>query len=138
MMPSPYTSQTSLDDAAEAARLMGVDLDSVDIEPAMRAFGEMLEPLLNGYAPDANPRDTTEENIQARSRRLTLMAISNRLGYMVLSTGTKSAVSVGSAPLCGAMASAFHVMKDPYKTPASAPPRCSTHVIPTAPPGRAG
>src|SRR3546814_13253629 len=73
MMPSPYTSQTSLDDAAEAARLMGVDLDSVDIEPAMRAFGEMLEPLLNGYAPDANPGDTTEEHIQARSRGLTLL-----------------------------------------------------------------
>src|SRR3546814_3903215 len=114
MMPSPYTSQTSLDDAAEAARLMGVDLDSVDIEPAMRAFGEMLEPLLNGYAPDANPGDTTEENIQARSRGLTLMAISNRLGYMVLSTGNKSEVSVGYATLYGDMVGGFNVRSEEH------------------------
>src|SRR3546814_9564412 len=66
MMPSPYTSQTSLDDAAEAERLMGVDLESVDIEPAMRAFGEMPEPVLDGYAPAANPGDTTGENLQDR------------------------------------------------------------------------
>src|SRR3546814_9830514 len=116
MMPSPYTSQTSLDDAAEAARLMGIELDSVSIEPAMQAFGEMLEPLLNGYAPDANPGDTTEENIQARSRGLTLMAISNRLGYMVLSTGNKSEVSVGYATLYGDMVGGFNVMKEDRKS----------------------
>ncbi len=116
MMPSPYTSQESLDDAAEAAQLMGVEIDSVSIEPAMKAFGEMLQPILNGYAPAANAGDTTEENIQARSRGLTLMAISNKLGYMVLSTGNKSEVSVGYATLYGDMVGGFNPMKDLYKT----------------------
>ena len=116
MMPSPYTSQESLDDAAEAARLMGVEIDSVSIEPAMKAFGAMLAPVLNGHAAEANGADTTEENIQARSRGLTLMAISNKLGYMVLSTGNKSEVSVGYATLYGDMVGGFNVLKDLYKT----------------------
>ncbi|MEO3429174.1 NAD+ synthase [Pelagibius sp. CAU 1746] len=111
MMPSPYTSQESLDDAAEAAQLMGIEIDSVSIEPAMKAFDEMLQPILNGYAAD-----TTEENIQARSRGLTLMAVSNKLGYMVLSTGNKSEVSVGYATLYGDMVGGFNPMKDLYKT----------------------
>ncbi|MGF1628430.1 MAG: NAD+ synthase [Kiloniellaceae bacterium] len=111
MMPSPYTSQESLDDAAEAARLMQVCLDEVSIEPAMQAFDGMLKPLLQGHAAD-----TTEENIQARSRGLILMAISNKLGYMVLSTGNKSEVSVGYATLYGDMVGGFNVMKDLYKT----------------------
>ncbi len=111
MMPSPYTSQESLDDATEAAGLLSIALDSVSIEPAMRAFDEMLQPILNGYAAD-----TTEENIQARSRGLTLMAISNKLGYMVLSTGNKSEVSVGYATLYGDMVGGFNPMKDLYKT----------------------
>ncbi|MPZ10062.1 MAG: NAD+ synthase [Kiloniellaceae bacterium] len=111
MMPSPYTSQESLDDAAEAARLMQIGLDEVSIEPAMQAFEGMLKPLLKDH--DA---DTTEENIQARSRGLTLMAISNKLGYMVLSTGNKSEVSVGYATLYGDMVGGFNVMKDLYKT----------------------
>src|SRR3546814_7917130 len=67
MMPSPYTSQESLDDAAEAARLLGIALESVSIEPAMHAFGEMLEPLLNGYGAHT-PGATTEANIHARPR----------------------------------------------------------------------
>ncbi len=116
MMPSPYTSQESLDDAAEAAQLMGVEIDSVSIEPAMKAFDEMLQPILNGYAAGTNEGDTTEENIQARSRGLTLMAISNKLGYMVLSTGNKSEVSVGYATLYGDMVGGFNPMKDLYKT----------------------
>nr|NIR61506.1 NAD+ synthase [Gammaproteobacteria bacterium] len=94
MMPSPYTSQASLEDAAETARLLGVQLDEVGIEPAMRAFDEMMRPIFDTMAPD-----TTEENIQARSRMITLMAISNKLGYMLLSTGNKSEVSVGYATL---------------------------------------
>ncbi|HMA14147.1 MAG TPA: NAD+ synthase [Kiloniellaceae bacterium] len=116
MMPSPYTSQESLDDAAEATRLMGIGIDTVSIEPAMQAFGEMLEPLLNGTAAESNPGDTTAENIQARSRGLTLMAISNKLGYMVLSTGNKSEVSVGYATLYGDMVGGYNVLKDLYKT----------------------
>ena len=71
MMPSPYTSQESLEDAAEAAKLMGVHLDDVGIQPAMSAFEEMLEPIFGDAAADV-----TEENIQARSRGLILMGIS--------------------------------------------------------------
>jgi NAD+ synthase len=134
MMPSPYTSQESLDDAAEAARLLNVHLDEVSIEPAMQAFGTMLQPLLNGYAAD-----TTEENIQARSRGLLLMAISNKLGYMVLSTGNKSEVSVGYATLYGDMVGGFNVMKDLYKTMVFDLARWRNQVLPKGalgPPGR--
>lgn len=111
MMPSPYTSQESLDDAAEAAKLLGVKLDSVSIEPAMEAFDSMLKPLFNGTTPGI-----TEENIQSRSRGLALMALSNKLGHMVLSTGNKSEVSVGYATLYGDMCGGYNVLKDLYKT----------------------
>lgn len=111
MMPSPYTSRESLEDAAEAAKLLGVKLDSVSIEPAMEAFDAMVKPLFNGTAPGI-----TEENIQSRSRGLTLMALSNKLGHMVLSTGNKSEVSVGYATLYGDMCGGYNVLKDLYKT----------------------
>ena len=111
MMPSPYTSQESLDDAAECARLLGIKLDSINIGPAMGAFDEMLSPHFEGTTTD-----TTEENIQARSRGITLMALSNKLGYMVLSTGNKSEMSVGYATLYGDMCGGFSVLKDVYKT----------------------
>jgi NAD+ synthase len=111
MMPSPYTSQESLDDAAETAKLLGIRLDSIRIEPAMQAFGAMLQPVFLGMAAD-----TTEENIQARSRGITLMALSNKLGYMVLSTGNKSEMSVGYATLYGDMCGGYSVLKDIYKT----------------------
>jgi NAD+ synthase len=133
MMPSPYTSQESLDDAAEAARLLNIKLDEVSIEPAMQAFGTMLQPLLNGYAAD-----TTEENIQARSRGLLLMAISNKLGYMVLSTGNKSEVSVGYATLYGDMVGGFNVMKDLYKTMVFDLARWRNQVLPKGALGPAG
>ncbi len=110
MMPSPYTSQESLEDASEVARLLGVKLDEVHIEPAMAAFSEMLKPIFGD-----SPPDITEENIQARSRGLTLMAISNKLGYMVLTTGNKSEMSVGYATLYGDMCGGFSVLKDVYK-----------------------
>src|SRR3546814_9452441 len=137
MTPSPYTSQESLDDAAEAARLLGIALESVSIEPAMHAFGEMLEPLLNGYGANT-PGDTTEENIQARSRGITLMAISNRLGYMVLSTGNQSEVSVGYATLYGAMVGGFNVLKDLYKTLVFDLSRWRNQVLPKGALGPAG
>ncbi len=111
MMPSPYTSQESLEDAAEAAKLLSVRLDSVSIEPAMEAFDGMVKPLFNGAAPGI-----TEENIQSRARGLTLMALSNKLGHMVLSTGNKSEVSVGYATLYGDMCGGYNVLKDLYKT----------------------
>ena len=111
MMPSPYTSQESLDDAAEAATLLGVRLDSVSIEPAMAAFDEMLADAFAG-----TEADTTEENIQARSRGLALMALSNKTGAMVVSTGNKSEMSVGYATLYGDMCGGYSVLKDVYKT----------------------
>ena len=111
MMPSPYTSHDSLEDAAECAELLSVQLDEINIGPAMEAFEGMLAPLFNGL-----PADITEENLQARSRGLTLMAISNKLGHMVLSTGNKSEMSVGYATLYGDMCGGFNVLKDVYKT----------------------
>jgi len=138
MMPSPYTSRESLEDADEAARLLSVKLDQVSIEPAMKAFGGMLEPILNGYTAKANSGDTTEENIQARSRGLTLMAISNKLGYMVLSTGNKSEVSVGYATLYGDMVGGYNVLKDVYKTLVFALARWRNQVLPPDAMGPAG
>ncbi|MYJ71700.1 MAG: NAD+ synthase [Rhodospirillaceae bacterium] len=111
MMPSPYTSEESLEDAAAAATLLGVRLDRIDIGPAMDAFGAMLAPQFDG-----READETEENIQARSRGLALMAISNKFGHMVLSTGNKSEMSVGYATLYGDMCGGYSVLKDVYKT----------------------
>ena len=133
MMPSPYTSQDSLEDAAETARLLGVRLDDVGIEPAMDAFEGMLEPIFDALAPD-----TTEENIQARARMVTLMAISNKLGFMLLSTGNKSEVSVGYTTLYGDMAGGFNVLKDVYKTAAYGLARWRNQALPRGALGPAG
>jgi NAD+ synthase len=111
MLPSPFTSQDSLDDAAQCARLLGCRLDTVRIEPAMTAFDAMLSPLFAG-----RPRDTTEENIQSRIRGLTLMGLSNKFGPMLLTTGNKSEMSVGYATIYGDMAGGYSVLKDLYKT----------------------
>jgi len=111
MLPSPYTSQDSLDDAAECAALLGIPCDSISIEPAMQAFGSALAPVFAG-----RQADITEENIQSRSRGLILMAISNKLGHMVLTTGNKSEMSVGYATLYGDMCGGYSVLKDVYKT----------------------
>jgi len=111
MLPSPYTSQDSLDDAAACASLLGIPCDTVPITPAMEAFGGALAPIFEG-----RQADITEENIQSRSRGLILMAISNKLGHMVLTTGNKSEMSVGYATLYGDMCGGFSVLKDVYKT----------------------
>ena len=110
-MPSRYTAQSSLDDAAECARLLGVRCETVAIEPAVDALGGMLSALFAGRAADA-----TEENIQARVRGVILMAISNKLGHMVLTTGNKSEMSVGYATLYGDMCGGYSVLKDVYKS----------------------
>ena len=110
MMPSPYTSQESLDDAAGCAELLGCRLDTVSIEPAMAAYDAMLGGLFEG-----READTTEENIQSRARGVTLMALSNKFGHMVLSTGNKSEMSVGYATLYGDMCGGYSVLKDVYK-----------------------
>ena len=111
MMPSPYTSPDSLEDATEAAELLGTRLESVGIEPAMNAFDEMLAPMFEG-----RDKDITEENIQARSRGLLLMAVSNKFGHMLLTTGNKSEMSVGYATIYGDMNGGYSVLKDVYKT----------------------
>jgi len=111
MMPSPYTGPESLEDAAACAQALGIRLDRVSIEPAMRAFGAMMGPLFDGLGPDI-----TEENIQSRVRGVSLMAFSNKLGHMVLSTGNKSEMSVGYATLYGDMCGGYSVLKDVYKT----------------------
>ncbi len=111
MMPSRFTSRESLDDAAECARMLGVRLDTVGIEPAVDAFDAMLSDVFAGRG-----RDITEENIQSRIRGLTLMAISNKYGHMLLTTGNKSEMSVGYATIYGDMAGGYSVLKDAYKT----------------------
>ena len=111
MMPSQFTVQDSLDDAAECARLLGTRLDSLPIAPAMAAFDAMLAPLFEG-----RPRDLAEENIQSRIRGLSLMALSNKFGPMLLTTGNKSEMSVGYATIYGDMAGGYSVLKDVYKT----------------------
>jgi NAD+ synthase len=111
MMPSRYTSKDSLEDAGESAALLGIQLDAIEIEPAVEAFGSMLAPLFGDRPPD-----TTEENIQSRIRGLILMAVSNKLGAMVLTTGNKSEMSVGYATLYGDMCGGYSVLKDVYKT----------------------
>jgi NAD+ synthase len=110
MMPSPYTSRDSLEDAAEVARLLGIGLETVSIEPAMQAYAGMLKARFAG-----KPADITEENIQSRARGMTLMAMSNKFGHMVLSTGNKSEMSVGYATLYGDMCGGYSVLKDVYK-----------------------
>jgi NAD+ synthase len=111
MLPSPYTSRHSLEDAAECARLLGIRRDTVPITPAMEAFEGALAPLFDG-----RQADITEENIQSRSRGLILMAISNKFGDMLLTTGNKSEMSVGYATLYGDMCGGYSVLKDVYKT----------------------
>ena len=111
MMPSPYTSQDSLDDAGEQAGILGITFDTVPILEAMKAFEGMLAPVFGD-----TEADTTEENIQARARGLIVMAISNKLGYMPLTTGNKSEMSVGYATLYGDMCGGYSVLKDVYKT----------------------
>ena len=111
MMPSRYTSDESLEDAEACANALGIRLDEVSIEPAVGAFNDMLAPIFEGREPDI-----TEENIQARIRGLLLMAMSNKLGSMLLTTGNKSEMSVGYATLYGDMCGGYSVLKDVYKT----------------------
>jgi NAD+ synthase len=111
MMPSAFTSQDSLDDAAGSARLLGLRHDVIPIAPAVEAMDGML-----GEAFTGRPRDLAEENIQARLRMVTLMALSNKFGPMLLTTGNKSEMSVGYATLYGDMAGGYSVLKDAYKT----------------------
>ncbi|WP_421995436.1 NAD+ synthase [Roseococcus sp.] len=111
MMPSPYTSQESLEDAAECARLLGIHYDTIPIGPAMAAYEAMLAPTFGNREPDI-----TEENLQSRIRGVTLMALSNKFGNMLLTTGNKSEMSTGYATIYGDMCGGYSVLKDVYKT----------------------
>jgi NAD+ synthase len=111
MLPYRYTARASLNDAAAAAQALGVQYDVVPIESAVLGLENTLAPLFEGTA-----RDVTEENLQARVRGTILMAISNKFGLMVVTTGNKSEMSVGYATLYGDMNGGFNPIKDIYKT----------------------
>ncbi|WP_323021972.1 NAD+ synthase [Pararhodobacter sp.] len=111
MLPSEYTSAHSLEDAEAVARALGTKLDTVPISGPRAAVTEALGPLFAGLAPDV-----TEENIQSRLRGLLLMAISNKTGAMLLTTGNKSEVAVGYATIYGDMNGGYNPIKDLYKT----------------------
>lgn len=110
MLPSKYTSQASLDDAAEVAKRLGTRIDTVSIKEAVDAVGGALAGVFEGTKPDL-----TEENIQSRLRGVMLMGISNKFGEMLLTTGNKSEVAVGYATIYGDMAGGYNPIKDLYK-----------------------
>ena len=111
IMPSPYSTSETQDDARSLAAGLGVEAIELDIGPAMRAYEETLADAFEGREPDV-----TEENLQARARGNLLMALSNKFGWLVLTTGNKSELSVGYATLYGDMAGGFAVVKDCPKT----------------------
>lgn len=111
MMPSRYTADMSVQDAQSEAEILGVDYHVIPIKPGVDAFDTMLSDVFSGAT-----RDTTEENVQARTRGVILMAISNKQGRMLLTTGNKSEMAVGYATLYGDMAGGFAPLKDVYKT----------------------
>ncbi len=111
MLPSEYTSQSSLDDASTLAENLGCRYDYIPISEGRQAINNMLAPLFKGF-----PTDITEENIQSRLRGLLLMATSNKFGEMLLTTGNKSEVAVGYATIYGDMAGGYNPIKDLYKT----------------------
>ncbi len=111
MLPSEYTSQASLDDAEAVANALGCRYDYVPIKEGRQAITNTLAPLFEGMKPDL-----TEENIQSRLRGLLLMALSNKFGEMLLTTGNKSEVAVGYATIYGDMSGGYNPIKDMYKT----------------------
>ncbi|MGP9704999.1 NAD+ synthase [Psychrobacter sp. AOP31-E1-50] len=111
MMPYEYTSQISLEDAQAQARRLNVSYTVCPIFDAVEGIRHTLAPLFN-----KSPADTTEENIQARARGVILMALSNKFGHLVITTGNKSELAVGYSTLYGDMAGGFDVLKDVYKS----------------------
>ena len=110
-MPSRYSSQGSLDDADQLAKALGIDHRVISIEPAFSSYLEMLARSFDGRDPDL-----TEENLQSRCRGMTLMALSNKFGWMVLTTGNKSEMAVGYFTIYGDSAGGYAVIKDVFKT----------------------
>ena len=111
MLPSPYTSQTSLIDATDLVENLGCKSDNLPINDSLTAIDKTLSSMFEG-----RKIDLTEENIQSRLRGLLLMAVSNKFGEMLLTTGNKSEVSVGYSTIYGDMAGGFNPIKDLYKT----------------------
>jgi NAD+ synthase len=111
MMPSQYTSRESLEDAKACAQALGCRYDTISIATGVEAMGTMLAPSFHGHKADI-----TEENIQSRLRAVTLMALSNKFGHMVVTTGNKSEMAVGYATLYGDMCGGYNALKDFYKT----------------------
>jgi NAD+ synthase (glutamine-hydrolysing) len=128
MMPSRYTTDMSLEDARLAAEALGVDYRVIPIEPMFEAFMQSLAEQFRGL-----PRDTTEENIQARIRGVLLMAISNKSDKIVLATGNKSEMAVGYATLYGDMVGGFAAIKDVPKTMVYRLAQYRNHVAPVLP-----
>ena len=110
-MPSRYSSEGSVEDSRALAEELGITLHEIPITPAVEAFGDMLGPLFEDTEPGH-----AEENIQARARGVTLMALSNKFNYLVLSTGNKSEVAIGYTTLYGDMSGGVAVLADVYKT----------------------
>jgi NAD+ synthase len=111
MLPYRFTAQVSLDDAAQVAKALGLRYEVVPIASAVEGLEASLAPLFAG-----RPRDVTEENLQSRARGTILMAVSNKFGLMVVTTGNKSEMSAGYATLYGDMNGGFNPIKDLYKT----------------------
>ena len=111
MLPSPFTSSESNSDALELAAKLNCRIEEIQIEPIMGQVLNSLEPIFAG-----RPRDLTEENIQSRIRGLLLMALSNKFGEILLTTGNKSEVAVGYSTIYGDMAGGYNPIKDLYKT----------------------
>ena len=111
MMPSKYTSDDSLEDAKKCAQALGCKYDIIPIADPVDTFSDLLSGHFEGLAPD-----TTEENLQSRIRAVTLMALSNKFGPMVVTTGNKSEMAVGYATLYGDMCGGYNPLKDVYKT----------------------
>ncbi|MEY3091463.1 MAG: synthetase [Actinomycetota bacterium] len=129
-MPSRYSSQGSKDDAYALAEALGIDVRTISIEPAFQAYLEMLDPSFSG-----RPADLTEENLQSRCRGQILMALSNKFGWMVLTTGNKSEMAVGYFTIYGDSVGGYAVIKDVFKTDVFAlsrfvNERAGTEVIP--------
>ncbi|MEM1116196.1 MAG: NAD(+) synthase, partial [Bacteroidota bacterium] len=114
-MPSAYSSSGSVTDSEALAENLGIDLHEVSIRPAVDAFEAMLAPLFAGTDPSTLDGGVAEENVQSRSRGLTLMAVSNKFGYLLLTTGNKSEMAVGYATLYGDMSGGLAVLSDVFK-----------------------
>ncbi len=110
-LPSPFTSQISMEEAQQVANALGIRLQTIPIDRVVSSAEQTLVPAFGG-----RERDVAEENLQARIRGLLLMGISNKFGFMLLTTGNKSEMSVGYATLYGDMCGGFSVLKDIYKT----------------------